>query len=345
MEDMRERYTTVRSLSSKTSLVRSMCTPSPAYKDAVEKEMATLPSSPHRDDFRKRAFSRFAGKTREGSDEEEDVMADAPVREALSRLPPRMLPNVKSFKVTRGEMLSCKRAGARSARAKNEHCLCLAAGKLLQGARLVLERAEEHTVCELALSLLLVTGRRQCEILNGRSALVSVLENGIRFRGQAKRRGQGGEDEEEGRVIVSLLESSLVTDAFRTLREKQQHAVLTNEQTSLRYQSALCRSLHSHPFLSPCGKVHALRGVYACLCLRLFDWGDASDAFVTMKLLGHAGIQESLVYTAVRLSDNEEWTRKDEPVLRKAVLEGFERGTRYPTIPPSPSQSSCVSSS
>jgi integrase len=323
MEAMRERYTTVRSLSSKVSLVRSMCTPSPAFKDAVEKETIALPS-PSRDDFRSRAFSRYR---RGGGD---DQQVDAPVAEALQRLPPRMLPNVRSFKVTRGEMLSCKRAGAQSARAKNEHCLCLAAGQLLDGARCVLERAEEYTVCEIALSLLLATGRRQCEILNGRSTLDAFLEHGLRFEGQAKQRGdQGGKN----RIIVSLLESSLVIHAFHVLRSKQQHAVLTNTQTSLRYQSALCRSLHAHPFLSPCRKVHALRGVYACLCLRLFEWGDASDAFVTMQLLGHAGIQESLVYTAVRLTDNEGWTRKDDLRLRKAVLEGEEVSPSSPQSP------------
>ena len=54
-------------------------------------------------------------------------------------------------------------------------------------------------------------------------------------------------------------------------------------------------------------RVHSLRGVYTCMCLRLFDWsecGDPSDAYVAMCILGHAGLHESLVYTPYDLGSD-----------------------------------------
>ena len=61
------------------------------------------------------------------------------------------------------------------------------------------------------------------------------------------------------------------------------------------------RAFATSALWNDCGTVHGLRGVYACACLRLFEWGDYSDAFVAMCVLGHASLKESLVYTTFRL--------------------------------------------
>ena len=54
------------------------------------------------------------------------------------------------------------------------------------------------------------------------------------------------------------------------------------------------------PWSDANARVHALRGVYTCMCLRLFDWASMSDAYVAMCILGHSGLTESLVYTPLR---------------------------------------------
>ena len=73
---------------------------------------------------------------------------------------------------------------------------------------------------------------------------------------------------------------------------------MNNKETSLRYQSYLSRTLRDAPWGGTVPKVHALRGIYTCMILRLFQWGKHSDSFVAMCVLGHAALEESLAYTA-----------------------------------------------
>jgi hypothetical protein len=71
------------------------------------------------------------------------------------------------------------------------------------------------------------------------------------------------------------------------------------------------------PVWKQSGRVHALRGVYTCMALRLFDW-QASDAHVAMSILGHAGLHESLVYTTFSLGASfaDEQRLGDGPVVK-----------------------------
>ena len=156
----------------------------------------------------------------------------------------------------------------------------------------------------LALCVMLTTGRRTCEVLNGRCGYREVGPHALAFSGQAKRRVTGKVDEY---VIPTLASASEVVEAMGRLRRWQDEVVLANDACARRYQSRLGRLLRSDDALAQCGTVHGLRGVYTCLAQRLFEWGDASDACVAMRVLGHSGLTESLTYTAyrVRLSSDE----------------------------------------
>ena len=122
-------------------------------------------------------------------------------------------------------------------------------------------------------------------------------------------------------LLPTLAPARDVAAGFGLLRARQGNVLLTNRETSRRYQSLLGRTLSSHHPWKTAPRPHALRGVYACMCLRLFDWsewGDPSDAYVAMCILGHAGLHESLVYTPYDLG--EEFGKEEEDKLGKGVL-------------------------
>lgn len=278
---MRTRYTTLRCLNVKTCLVRQMCTPRPEYREALDRLCAAHPEHDE-------ALRRGRG-------------ADATVRALLRDLPPQWEGNVLGLKLPRAQMMACKRQGARSAIAKNSRRVRVDGRALLRAARAIVREHEAHPLARLALAVMLVTGRRTCEILNGRSALTPHGgEHAMLFEGIAKRRG--GDD---AIVIPVLAPAEDIVVAVQTLRAKQRGARLVNGDVSRRYQSLLCRELAADPLWASCKRVHGLRAVYAGMALRLFEWpGDGTDAFVAMCILGHTGLQESLVYTTYHVGDD-----------------------------------------
>lgn len=325
MADMRAHYSTVRCLSVKTCLVRQLCKPSPDYRTAADGVLSTA----REDATLSAAFlSRLTAALKGGKPTCRET------RPFFQTLPPYLPENARQLKITREEMRACKREGARKALEKNRR------KEKVDGCAL-LDRAREHVAlpdlpsfAELALALMLVTGRRSCEILNGRSTFAKEDEYALRFAGQAKkRRGETGtrdeeddgepqhEDEQKEKsgeheedetashhrtdeyVVPTLAPADAILSALEVLRVRQRHAKLGNRETSRRYQSLLSRTLLGAEPWKSCKRAHSLRGVYACMALRLFDWGEEepSEAYVAMCLLGHAGLQESLVYTPFAL--------------------------------------------
>ena len=149
---------------------------------------------------------------------------------------------------------------------------------------------------------MVLTGRRTCELLNGKSSFDADGDHAVWFHGQAKTRSAS----RTGFRIPVLAPSDWILHAFAALRARQCiQSPMDNRATSRRYQSLLSRAIHRDALLSHCGCVHGLRGVYACMCVQLFRWvGHPSPAFVTMHILGHCGLHESLVYTPFHLGDD-----------------------------------------
>lgn len=292
MTDMRLRYTTVRCLNVKTCLVRSLCKPSAAYTAAHARLLEMHPE-------------HAEGLIREDRRDDE-------VRALLATLPARSPHNVAQLKVTRAQMIECKRLGARSALEKNRRRVRVCGTDLLAFARSAIQTPNTCRFADLALCIMLLTGRRTCEVLNGHSTFEPHGEHSLRFVGQAKKRR-----DDDGYIIPTLARAREVLEAMRHLRLQQSFVRRTNRETSLCYQSSLGRHLSGHPSWSQCRNVHALRGLYACMALRLFVWdGDESDAFVAMCILGHTGLHESLVYTPFHLGED----FANEPRLGNGVL-------------------------
>ena len=280
MRCVRERYKTIRCLNVKTSLIRKMCRLSDAFVTKADGDAQLL-----------------SGARRPPPD-----------------FPPRHPPNVEAFKISRQEMKECKRLSSRSALEKNRKVRRVDGRGILKACREEVESVvsgDREASPLLVLSLMLLTGRRTCEIVNGKSSFLAMGEYGLLFSGQAKRRNEG-----ESYVVPCLLRASTVVAAFEKIKRwlspaPETSGMTMNQASSQKYQSWLRRWLLSHPVLCQAGTVHSLRGLYARMTFRLFTWGDYSEAFVVMKVLGHVGLSETLVYTTFHLGD----TFRDEPLL------------------------------
>lgn len=297
MADLRTRYTTIRCVNVKSSLVRSMCHPTPEFVLRADGDPGLL-----------------SGRVRPPPD-----------------FPPRLSENVRAFKPSKLEVRECKRLSAASALHKNKKSRRVDGRRLLRACR----EEVDSVVCgardvgpNLVLAIMMLTGRRTCEVINGKSEFEAVDDYSLRFGGQAKRRSGDAEY-----TVPCLHRASTVVDAIRRMRTcivppASLAGVSDNQRVSQKYQSWLRRSLLGHPDLCQAGKVHALRGLYARMVYRLFDWetDGYSEAFVVMRVLGHAGLTESLVYTPFHLGED----FANEPSLgssfafHRCIRESFE---------------------
>jgi hypothetical protein len=283
---MKERYTTVQCLNVKTCIVRKMCSPSSEYTLAFDAICKANPG--------------ILEELKDGNTQHNDA------RTLLNSLPPRWSDNVRGLVISRTQMVQCKQLAARNAMYKNSKKIRVQGRKLVECARAVLRRircAGYDGVCEtlvvVSFALMLTTGRRTCEVLNGNSSFVKVGPYAVEFDGVAKRRGKC-----PSICIPTLAPADDVLAGIEWLRIRQMGSILTNKETSLRYQSLLGRSLSSDPLWKDCKCVHGIRGVYVCAALRVFQWGEPTDAYIAMCILGHAGLKESLVYTTFHLGDD-----------------------------------------
>lgn len=289
MTKLRERYTTLGCLNSKLSQVRSRCAPDSAYVRAVDAALADVADA----EVRRRVETLAATGGRLHVNDPEEV------RRIVRALPHRLPSNVRALRLGRQEMRTCKRTQLAQTIEKNRTRTVVDGRALLAHARAVVAHPRECRggIPELTLALMVVTGRRECELLNGRSEFVPHSEYSLVFRGQAKKRDEGVLDTEE-RLIPCLCPAPDVVACVAHLRARQGHATLSNEVTSRRYQSFLSRHMRSAlPWRDTQTHVHSLRGIYTCMCQGLFDWGLHTDAYVAMCILGHTSLNESLVYT------------------------------------------------
>ena len=231
--------------------------------------------------------------------------------EALSQL--KILPDsMEGFTLTHSESLTLKKQHEAAQIKKNQHPVTVTeAGALLKHVRWLLQTAKPHmSFPRLVLPLSVVCGRRECELLNGRSTF-APSPNGATytvFTGAAKKRGK-----EDTFTIPLLVEYDLFKHAFDVLREKQSDVgvtTLANEDVTSKYQSNLERDFPKVlPRLVLNGKrslsVHGLRSLY----MAYVDIGYTSPytfAATAMKALGHESLFESHAYANVRLQDYDE---------------------------------------
>lgn len=211
--------------------------------------------------------------------------------------------NFKEFALTRDETMACKQLAEDAQIKKNDHVVIIAhASHILCNAVYNLEHAAEINMSLLACCLMLVSGRRLAEMLNGKSTFVPVSRSTVSFDGQLKKRHECGEY-----TIPLLVDSDLFVRAFKTLRTRQLALTpdlcqLSNVQVTAKYQGNLARQLKES--FNAFHHIHVLRSFYASAVFEAYTV-NATFARCAMQCLGHETLQESLSYNNVVLRDFE----------------------------------------
>ena len=161
-----------------------------------------------------------------------------------------------------------------------------------------LARTSDHgmSIARLALPLLLLTGRRETEILNGKSVFTPTPRpTTCVFSGQLKKRGKAVPYE-----IPLLCDLPTVLHALRALRCKQEFQVLEPAACNATYAQQLITK-HVFPF---CDHPHQLRAAYAAYAFCLYA-RETTFNLAAMRMLGHEKLETSLSYNSVVLDGME----------------------------------------
>ena len=159
----------------------------------------------------------------------------------------------------------------------------------------------------LAIPILLATGRRTAEIMDGKSQFQPIEGepyHGV-FTGQKKTR------DPKPFIIPILVPFPVLANAMNVLRSKQGHVQLTSKESKNKYQSTLGKQLKviiQHQTLALPKEdegrrkvtIHALRKIYVACVARLFDCPFAFNA-TAMRACCHNTIKDSLAYSCVKL--------------------------------------------
>ena len=237
--------------------------------------------------------------------------------------------SMNTFKLSQAECVSLKQQQERALMKKNENCVVVAdATKLLKTVTTMLDYAHtKQSFATLVFPLAIVSGRRQAELLNGRS-IFSPSPLGAMyavFQGQLKKHGNS-----QSYTIPLLVEYNTFANGWTVLRAKQrelstsgsfskvQVTALSNDQVHKRYNKTLRRALlKSKPVIPglPTGiNEHTLRSMYAAYVYQCFQC-HASFARTAMGVLGHEALQDSLAYSNVKLNGAEALCGSFGPML------------------------------
>jgi Telomere resolvase len=155
---------------------------------------------------------------------------------------------------------------------------------------------------DLAAAIALTCGRRMVEIFSvGSFDLVDGEDRTLAFSGQVKKRF-GSEDAIN--FIPTLAPASLVLDAINRLRAEKQSKGLSNRDINLKWSNS-CQSA-ARRLLGENGHFHELRAMYAVIGYNVtLPHSYSLNAFVS-RVLGHAGLGNSLNYTNININNVEQ---------------------------------------
>lgn len=294
MDFLRSRCKTEAALSCTVSRVRGVLIAKLRVPPEVEGAMSPFRGEPGVDAFLKlplnemlRLQAAHAADPR-WSDEAEAALA------RLQLLPPEIaklrLSARESAGLKRGREASLLKRQEEVAHVHRAHeWLCYAVG-LARAATV------DMGAVQVALPLLLLSGRRSSELLNGLSSFTPTERpTVVRFRGAIKKRGADTEF-----PIPLLCDSATFLHALSVLRAVQGGQQRTPEDCNQAYERPLNTLL---PRLFPIAcNVHQLRSIYASMAYHLYS-STMTFNRAAMLFLGHEKIGTSLSYNRVVVHD------------------------------------------
>jgi len=220
----------------------------------------------------------------------------------------QLLPeNMNTFKLEEEDMLVCKQQKKQTLLHKNRIAINLKNPKQILDKQIrILEEGSKSKIDEI-LALLLVSGRREAEILNGKSVFTTIpeLPFHVLFTGVLKKKQNPIEERDEVSIIIPLLcKSEIFINALQRMRSSQSNDILqlSNKQVSSRYCSQLNTARKTRfPMIQ---KTHDLRGLYIKMVDQLFTHSLAFP-YLCMMCLGHDAIEDSLHYQKINIIEND----------------------------------------
>jgi hypothetical protein len=216
-------------------------------------------------------------------------------------------PNLDEFALTHEEISANKRRSEQAVLARNAAPLVVTRGAALVDTihAMLLAATTETTYANLSIPLLIASGRRMAEIMNGSSVFKPTSNAHICvFTGQLKKKSEAVQPY----CIPLLVPFTVFSHGLTVLQKKQSasraRAITTNAQCAARYQKTLQEGLDAMTEkntvpLPPC-HLHSLRAIYAALVYELFA-SSHQFCYTAMRILGHSHLQESLPYSYVRV--------------------------------------------
>ena len=205
--------------------------------------------------------------------------------------------NLASLKLSQEELLSLDHARNTSRQAKEAAVVHVHGAHqwLLYAIHLARTCTVNDSYARIALPILLLTGRRTAEVMNGKSTFLPTPRPTLCvFSGQLKKKGAAAPPY----TIPLLCDIETVTHALGILREKQGYTQLENSVVNTRY----AKSLNASTLFPMAKTVHTLRSMYASYVYRLYVC-ECVFNIAAMKSLGHDSDFVGLSYNAVVLHD------------------------------------------
>lgn len=210
----------------------------------------------------------------------------------------RLLPdNLSALVLSPSEQVALKRARESTLMNKQEALLHVhdASAWLRHVIELARTSRAEMTLARLTLPLLLLSGRRSTEMLNGTSTfLPTPRATTCFFDGQIKKRGAHARAYE----IPLLCDFATFAHALGALRAKQGFQQLGTVECNNRYHKLLNQGTRA--FAPTLSHAHQLRSVYVAYVCRMYTC-DVTFNAACMRILGHEKLETSLSYNSVVL--------------------------------------------
>jgi len=214
--------------------------------------------------------------------------------------------NMSTYTLTNDDMRLSRLRKTATLLSRNRRAIEIIEPNMLLRTQLQILQYGAKSLATEILALLFVSGRRETEILNGKSTFEPVSNSCYytSFTGVLKKKPNLLECDAPVVLVIPLLCTfELFAMALSRLRQRQAGnlSTLTNKQISKRYCSQLClANKKNFPMLT---KPHDLRGVYVRYVDLMFEH-TITFPLVCMLSLGHDSMTEALHYMTVTFTGN-----------------------------------------
>lgn len=193
-------------------------------------------------------------------------------------------PCLNFFKLTRDEQARIKGATRSQVYADHTNLRPIDPDELILKA---CELLKSESYLNLALGLMLLTGRRSTEILKT-AEMTAVSDESVIFAGQLKTKGSDNAQTLPYEIPV-LTDSQTVINALTKLRQLRDFSNLTNDAVHSKANKSLSEAVKRYfDALIPSVKLKDLRSAYATICHDFYCPNQISQTAYFAMVLGHS---------------------------------------------------------